>query len=115
MSDLTTILVAVVSSNGLVEVIRWLVNRRKKNDELIKRLDTFEENTNSKLNKNEKDNVRTQLLVLMSDYPERLDEIMTAAHHYFVDLKANWYLTTIFKDWLKEKGIEIPDWLGKEE
>ena len=115
MSDLTTILVAVVSSNGLVEVIRWLVNRRKKDDELIKRLDTFEENTNSKLNKNEKDNVRTQLLVLMSDYPERLDEIMEAAHHYFVDLKANWYLTDIFKDWLKNKGIDIPDWLGKEE
>lgn len=115
MSDLTTIIVAVVSSNGLVEFIRWLASRRKKDDELIKRLDAFEENTNSKLNKNEKDNVRTQLLVLMSDYPERLDEIMIAAHHYFVDLKANWYLTAIFKDWLKEKGIEIPDWLGKEE
>ena len=104
MGDLTTIIVAVVSSNALVEVIRWLIGRKKENEEIIKRLD-----------KNEKDNVRTQLLVLMSDYPERLDEIMTAAHHYFVDLKANWYLTTIFKDWLKEKGIEIPDWLGKEE
>ncbi len=102
MSDLTTILVAVVSSNGLVEVIRWLIGRKKENEEIIKRLD-----------KNEKDNVRTQLLVLMSDYPERLDEIMEAAHHYFVDLKANWYLTGIFKDWLKNKGIDIPDWLEK--
>ena len=34
MSDLTTILVAVVSSNALVEIIRWIVDRQKKNEEL---------------------------------------------------------------------------------
>lgn len=109
MSDLTTILVAVVSSNALVEIIRWLIDRQKKNEELTTKFNTIEK----KLTKNEKDSVRTQLLVLMSDYPERLDEIMEAAHHYFVDLKANWYLTDIFKDWLKNKGIDIPDWLEK--
>ena len=38
MGDLTTILVAVVSSNALVEVIRWLIGRKKENEEIIKRL-----------------------------------------------------------------------------
>lgn len=110
MSDIATVLVAVVSSNALVEVIRWLVGKSKKNEELSSRFDNIEK----KLTKNEKDSVRTQLLVLMSDYPERLDEIMEVAHHYFVDDKANWYMTGIFKDWLKQKEIDIPDWLGKE-
>ena len=71
----------------------------------------------SKLKKIEKDGVRTQLLLLMSTYPGERQEIMEAARYYFITLKGDWYLTSLFSKWLKTQGLERPDWFhgGEEE
>lgn len=61
--------------------------------------------------KNEKDNVRTQLLVLMADYPDDTAELMRCAEHYFKDLEGNWYLTPLFAKYLRDRGIVAPEWL----
>ena len=58
----------------------------------------------------EKDELRTQLLLLLSDYPEERQEIMKLAEHYFKDLKGNWYATTLFNNWLVERQIARPEW-----
>lgn len=63
----------------------------------------------------EKDIVRTQLLTLMYNYePEDEHELMQVAEHYFVDLKANWYMTGLFNRFLEKKGIGKPDWFKTE-
>ena len=41
--------------------------------------------------------------------PEEQTEILKVAQHYFVKLKANWYMTGIFKKWCDEQGLE-PEW-----
>ena len=71
----------------------------------------------SKLKKIEKDSVRLQLLLLMSDYPDEKQEIMEAARYYFITLKGDWYLTSLFSKWLKQQKLERPDWFagGEEE
>lgn len=69
----------------------------------------------SKLKKIEKDSVRTQLLVLMSDYPDEQQEIMTIAEYYFRRLKSNWYMTSLFDKWLKKNGLERPIWFKGDE
>ena len=64
----------------------------------------------SKVKKIEKDSVRTQLLLMMSDYPDEKQEILTIAEYYFCTLKANWYMTSMFAKWLKKEGLERPNW-----
>lgn len=64
----------------------------------------------SKVQKIEKDSVRTQLLVLMSDYPDEQQEILTIAEYYFDKLKSNWYMTTLFDKWLTKQKLQRPSW-----
>ena len=60
----------------------------------------------------EKDIVRTQLLLLMSNYnTDDEHELLQVAEHYFVKLKADWYMTTIFNRFLEKQGIAKPEWL----
>ena len=71
----------------------------------------------SKLKKLEKDSIRTQLLLMISDYPGEKQEIMTLAQYYFEVLKSDWYMTSLFDKWLKKNGLDRPSWFkgGSEE
>lgn len=70
----------------------------------------------TKLNKVEKDSVRTQLLLMMYHY-EKSDEkeFLTCAEYYFKKksnggLEGDWYLTAKFKRFLEEQNIPKPTW-----
>ena len=58
----------------------------------------------------EKDELRTQLLLLLADYPTENAEIMKLAKHYFSDLDGNWYLTSLFNRWMETNSIAKPEW-----
>ena len=96
----TAILLGVLGSSAFCELVRYYIGRKTSKNEITKRLDKLE-----------KDGVRLQLMVLMSDFPEKKDEIMEVAKHYFYDLKGNWYMTAIYKEWLSRENIEQPSWL----
>ncbi len=64
----------------------------------------------SKVRKLEKDSVRLQLLFLMYNTPNETQEIMTLAQYYFEQLKANWYMSSLFDKFLKRQGLERPNW-----
>ena len=53
---------------------------------------------------------RLQLMVLIADYPRKVDEILKLAEHYFVVLKGNSFLKELFADWLKAQSIDEPEW-----
>ena len=53
---------------------------------------------------------RLQLMVLIADYPRKVDEILTLAEHYFVELRGNSFLKELFADWLKSQNIQEPEW-----
>ena len=53
---------------------------------------------------------RLQLMVLIADYPRKVDEILKLAEHYFVDLRGNSFLKELFTDWLVSQNIEKPEW-----
>lgn len=115
----------VLASGSLITLIIFLIQRRdtKKDNyqklcEKIEELQTAMEDKDGDLEKElkklEKDIIRTQLLQLMIHYqPEEEHELMQVAQHYFVDLKANWYLTPRFNRFLKKQGIAKPEWLQK--
>lgn len=98
-SYIASIIIAVLASNGLFALLQFLITRH----------DT-KKNVKGKLILLEKDVLRTQLLLMVLLKPEEKTEILTIGQHYFVDLKGNWYMTSIFNKWLEEYADGKPEW-----
>ena len=47
---------------------------------------------------------RLELMTLIDTQPENIAEIEKVAKHYFRDLGANWYMTSIYSKWCQEYG-----------
>lgn len=47
---------------------------------------------------------RLELMTLIDTQPENIAEIEKVAKHYFRDLEANWYMTSIYSKWCQEYG-----------
>lgn len=103
-TTITTIVLAILASNGFFALLQFLITR----------WDT-KKSIKGKLDRLEKDGLRTQLLLMILMKPNEKKEILTLAQHYFVDLKGNWYMTDIFDKWLIEKGDSRPEWFKKDE
>lgn len=95
----TAIVLAVIGSNAFFAFLQFLISR----------YDT-KKNIKGKLSRLERDVLRTQLLLLILLKSEEQQEILTIAEHYFKDLNGDWYMTSIFNKWLKEKAIAEPEW-----
>lgn len=116
-----TIVVTVLGSAGCCSLIQFFVSRHdkkkekkeEKHDGIKADIDSIKEGIQELKDKadiQEKDNCRTQLLVLIADYSQDKSEIMRLGEHYFDDLDANWYMSSIFTAWLKANNIERPAW-----
>ena len=96
--------VAIIGSGALSALISGIFgliqNRKSKLRKQLERL--------------EKDSLRTQLLVMMSDYPTEVQEILTLGERYFCQLKGDWYLTSLFNKWLEKTHTTSPTWFNKE-
>lgn len=97
-----TIVIAVLASNGFFALLQFMITRH----------DT-KHNLKDKLVVLEKDGLRTQLLLLILMQPEEQTEILKIAEHYFVKLKGNWYMTSLFSKWCDSHGLE-PEWFKKD-
>ena len=53
---------------------------------------------------------KTYLLLLLSNYPEKEDEIYSVARHYFSDLKGDSFVLPLFEEWVTDKGAALPEW-----
>ena len=65
------------------------------------------DNISEQLNNIELDSTRTQLLTLMSNYPDNESEILKVAYHYFRELGGDWYMSELFSEWAKERNIDV--------
>jgi len=101
MDSTTTIVVAVLASNGLFAIIQFLVTRHDQ-----------KKNVKGKLAKLEKDGLRTQLLLLLLLRPQETQEILTLGETYFKKLHGNWYMTSMFNKWLVEHRVAKPEWFN---
>lgn len=109
MSDnAVAILLGVLGSSTVCELVRYAIGKLQSSNKLEEKFKAIDD----RLAKQEKDIVRGQLMTLIHDYPQRQDEIMEVAHHYFVDLKGNWYMTALFKEWCEAENIEVPNWVN---
>lgn len=98
MNATATIIVAILASNGLFAILQFLITRHDQ-----------KKNWKCKLDRLEKDGLRTQLLLLLLMMPDEKKEILTIGEHYFVRLKGNWYMTSLFDKWCKKYDLK-PEW-----
>ena len=103
------ILLAVLGSGNLILFIKFLVERHDKKIERKEDKGSEIGCIKDRLSKLEKDEIRTQLLLLILLRPEEQTEILKVAEYYFCTLKANWYMTGMFKRWADDRGLE-PEW-----
>lgn len=110
------ILIAILGGGNLILFIKFLIERHDKKKERAESMDY--ESIKSTLTKLEKDGLRTQLLLMILMKPKEETEILTIAEHYFKKppegLGGNWYMTSMFKSWLKEFTVAQPEWFETE-
>lgn len=112
------IIIAIISS-GLLSVIitecfGLLKAKRSKKDGVESKLSALieeQKDIRALIKRQEKDALRTELKLMISDFPDEETDILRLAEHYFKDLNGNWTMANIFTRWCKEKGIDLPTWV----
>lgn len=107
------ILITAVSTGAILGFIQFLITRHDGKDEDKKAVADALNKINEQLKKNEKDTLRTQLLLLILLQPNEQSEILKVGEHYFRVLKGNWYMTNVFAKWCKKHDLD-PDWFETE-
>lgn len=105
-----TIVIAIIGSGALSTLISSVftafANSKSRLKKIEGKLDEIEKNQKTA----EKDSMRSQLLMMIADYPEENTEILKLAEHYFSDLHGNWTATAIFNKWLERCEVAKPEW-----
>lgn len=107
------VVISVLGSGAFATLVTALINAFSGRKTKLKQMGEQLTKIENRLIKSEKDALRTQLLIMISDYPDEKQEIMTIAQHYFGDLKGDWYATSLFNRWITEQGIAEPSWFDK--
>lgn len=110
------IIIAIIGSGVLSTIVSAIItaisNRKSKLKDIEAKLTVIEGNQRIA----ERDALRTQLLVMIADYPLEEQEIIKLAEHYFKDLKGDWYATSIFNKWLeRDASCGKPEWFKMED
>lgn len=100
---------------GLLSFIQFLIQRNDDKNDRISAIETQLEAISFQLKVQERDQCRTQMLLLISDYPTENAELMKLAKHYFKDLHGDWYMTNIFNRWLTAQQLGKPEWFNDKE
>lgn len=108
-----SIIIAIIGSGVLSTIVSAIItaigNRKSRLKVIENKLTKIEENQKTA----EKDSLRTQLLLMIADYPDEKTEILKLAQHYFKDLEGNWTATAIFNRWIIDHcdGVN-PEWFN---
>lgn len=107
------IIIAIIGSGVLSTIVSAIItaisNRKSKLKDIEKKLEAIEKNQKTA----EKDTLRTQLLVMIADFPEETTDILRLAEHYFKDLDGNWVASALFNEWAKTHCESAPTWAKK--
>jgi hypothetical protein len=107
------VVISVLGSGAFATLVTAVINAINNRKSKLKAIEGQLKSIDDKLVKSEKDGLRTQLLILLSDYPEETQEIMTIAQHYFGNLKGDWYATSLLNKWITDNKIAEPVWFDK--
>lgn len=105
-----TIVIAILGSGAFTTLVQVIVsaiqNRKGKFAKIEERLSEIEKNQKIA----EKDALRTQLIMMIADYPQEKTDILRLGEYYFHRLDGNWVAKAIFLHWLEENNVAKPEW-----
>ena len=108
------VVISVLGSGAFATLVTALINAFSSRKTRLKVIEKQLKSIDEKLVKSEKDALRTQLLIMISDYPDEKQEIMTLAERYFgPPLNGDWYASSLFNSWIQKMGITEPVWFDK--
>lgn len=108
------IILAVVGCGLLNVIATAIINALNNRKGRLKVLEDKIDKICKETEKAEKDALRTQLLLMISDFPSNVEGIMTLGQRYFGELHGDWFATSIFNTWLEQSGTARPEWFKKE-
>jgi len=105
------ILAIVLGSNALTVLITAIITAVSNRKGRLKKIEEDLEVIKKGQKQEEKDTLRTQLLMMIADYPNEKTDILKIAEHYFKDLDGNWTATNVFNHWVQTycEGAQ-PEW-----
>ena len=108
-----SIIIAIISSGILSTIVSAIITAIANRKNKLKEIEGELKAINKKLDLQEKDALRTQLLLMISDYPQEKTEILKLAEYYFKNLHGNWTATAIFNSWILKycDGVQ-PEWFN---
>lgn len=112
-----TIIIAIISSGVLsiiiTEIFGLIKAKKSKKDGVEAKLEALaqeQKEIRGLIKQQEKDALRTELKLMISDFPDEETDILRLSEHYFKVLDGNWTMANIFVNWCKSRGIELPPW-----
>lgn len=108
-----TIVIAIISSGALSALISGLFGLIQNRKSKQKQIEQDLEEIKSAQIRSEKDVLRTQLMVMLKDFPQETTDILRLGEHYFVKLGGNWILSDIFQKWAQDNNVSLPNWFSK--
>lgn len=105
-----TIFVAIIGSGALSALISGIFNLVQSRNSRVKAMEKDIQTIKEQLATAEKDTLRTQLMLMIKDYPDENTDILRLGEHYFKNLKGNWVMTDIFRKWCEDQHITPPSW-----
>ena len=114
------IIIAIISgvlTGAVFSFIQFMIQRGDKKHSDIEEIKKSIEDLRDEMMDIRQGNARAELLLLLNDYPDNEGEVLKQAEKYFVQLKGDFYMTSLFTKWLQLNHITIPGWFssgGKE-
>ena len=101
---------ALVILGALTGMVSW-ANSQFTNA-ISSQINEFREEVQAADKKTEVQITRLELMTLINTQPENVAEIEKVARHYFLDLGADWYMTSIYSSWAREYSGDISIVIG---
>lgn len=106
--DIAAFISAVIVIGGaLLGCGKWLLSEI--NASTNTRVDALEQKIDENRENDELATTRLELMVLMEHDPDNVIEIEKLARHYFLDLKGNSYLTSVFSRYCADHGLNCAE------
>lgn len=101
---------ALVILGALTGMVSWATSQFT--NAISSQINEFREEVQAADKKTEVQITRLELMTLINTQPENIAEIEKVARHYFLDLGADWYMTSIYSSWARKYGGDISIVIG---
>lgn len=105
------VILAVLGSTGLFTFIQFLITHHDKKKGVLAEIRKDIKELKQFNNDERLDLLRIQLMTLTHIHPENVVEIMEVAEEYFMKHNGDWYMSSLFKEYLEKQGMDVPLWM----